>query len=132
MRFKNDGFTLIEVMFAVTIMGLILAPLFLLENTVLDGVGRVTLQFKQWLSAQNFLYESRRSQPISATEFSVEKKEKEPPLIIKYTLTPIPTNSVFKKNRNLYVETVTASEVQKKGEKQKLVNIRFKPPKVKP
>ena|SRR3989304_7621371 len=128
-HFKNDGFSLIEVMLAITIMGLMLVPLFLLENTVVDNVSTMALRFRQALSAQNFLYEARRSQLATTTKFNLEKKDEALPFIFQYTLAPLPTHSAFKKNRNLYSETVTVSEHRKKGEKQKLVTIQFKPPK---
>ena len=127
MHFKNEGFTLIEAMFAVLILGMVLAPLFVLENSVLQGVGTATEKFNQWLAAQNFLYEARRSQPKEATEFSLEKKEKEPVIQLKYNLKPISDPSALKKKKNLYQETVTATGPLKKGPSQDLTCFRFKP-----
>lgn len=97
MNFKNSGFSLIEAMLAVTIIGLVLAPLFLLEGTVFDQVTRAAYSFERFVIAQNFLYQARRAQPIASRDFSLEGKHERPLVQLEYRLMPVPENSVLSK-----------------------------------
>lgn len=129
MRFKNEGSTLIETMLAVTMMAMILAPLFLLENTVFDGVTRITEQFRRYLFAHNFLYEAQRKQPDDAREFSLEHKEIMPETSLRYTLKKV-SDGVFKKQTNLYRQEVVITSKDKHVAKDTLVTYIFKPIKI--
>lgn len=97
MNFKHSGFSLIEAMLAVTIIGLVLAPLFLLEGTVLEQVMRSASSFERFVIAQNFLYQARRAQPIAARDFSLEGKHEKPLVQLEYRLAPVSENSVLSK-----------------------------------
>lgn len=130
MRFKNEGSTLIETMLAVTMMAMILAPLFLLENTVFDGVTRVTEKFRRYLFAHNFLYDAQRKQPINAREFTLEQKQLVPETTLRYKLSKV-GDGVFKKQSNLYKQEVVISSKDKEVSQESLVTYIFKPVQIK-
>ncbi len=127
MHCKSEaGFTLIEAMIAVAIIGIILVPMFLLQGTILQEVGRRSHELRRMFFARQFFFEARQKQSETAIEYALEKKEKNPPTLLNYTLGSIPKNSSLKDTYNLYIERVTAIE---QGERfgQKLVHFVFKP-----
>ncbi len=127
MHCKSEaGFTLIEAMIAVAIIGIILVPMFLLQGTILQEVGRRSHELRRMFFARQFFSEARQKQSENAIEYALEKKEENPPTLLAYTLGSIPKNSSLKDTYNLYIERVTATE---QGERfgQKLVHFVFKP-----
>lgn len=130
MRSLNKGFSLIEAMLAVTMMGMILAPLFLLEGTVFDGVTRITEQFRRYLFAHNFLYQVAREQSPKVREFSLEQKKDIPPTTLQYKLKKV-SDGVFKNQKNLYRQEVLISTKDAKIQKDSLVTYLFKPTELK-
>lgn len=125
MHFKNDGFALIEAMFAVLLIGIVLSSLFLLENTVVENVGTLTQRYRRFLFAHNFLYEARRNQPLNAKEFTLEQKKNIPTTQLKYELKPVSEKSDFKNMRNLYKETITITGPER-APKEFYIAYRFK------
>lgn len=57
--FKNNrGFTFIEVLLAIAIVGLVLSPLFILQTSVVQSISRLSLHLHRIYSAEKFLFES--------------------------------------------------------------------------
>lgn len=130
MHFKNkSGFTLIEAMLAVAIMGIILTPLFLLEGTVFQGVSRFAQIFRRYMFAKEYLYEMRREQKEDATSLTLERNTKDiqPATILRYTLGPVASQSSLKDFKRLYKETVRASGMDRSVEPVTVVGFIFKP-----
>ena len=128
MHFKNkQGFSLIESMLAVAIMGLVLTPMFILENNVFNGVFRMAEQFHRMLFAQNFLYVAQRQEPMESTKYSLEHKEDNPFSMLRYTLSPIEKGSSLSPMKRLYKQQVEASGLEKTSPKSSVIHFIFKP-----
>lgn len=130
MRSLSKGFSLIEAMLAVTMMGMILAPLFLLEGTVFDGVTKITEQFRRYLFAHNFLYQVAREQQPKVRDYTLEQKKELPSTSLRYTLKKV-NDGVFKNQKNLYRQEVLISNQDSKIQKDSLVTYVFKPTEMK-
>lgn len=130
MRSLSKGFSLIEAMLAVTMMGMILAPLFLLEGTVFDGVTKITEQFRRYLFAHNFLYQVAREQQPKVRDYTLEQKKELPSTTLRYTLKKV-NDGVFKNQKNLYRQEVLISTQDSKIQKDSLVTYVFKPTEIK-
>lgn len=128
-RFKNSstGFTLIEAMIAVTIMGMILAPLFLLETNVFNAVVRMGEQFERLLFTKHFLYVAQQQEPIQSTDYTVEKKEDRPLSMVRYSLKPIAPTSSLAGVKRLYRQEVTATGIAATSPRAQLVHFVYKP-----
>ena len=76
-RFKNHkrGFTLIEVLISLAITGVVLTPLFMLHEMIMNRVNRSAKEFEYMLLCKNFLFSARQKQEPQAQEFSLEKTE---------------------------------------------------------
>lgn len=62
MHFKNnDGFTLIETLMTVAIMGMLLAPLMISEGSIISYVSTMSQEYARMLAAKSFLVGSRLS-----------------------------------------------------------------------
>ncbi len=128
MYFKNkQGFSLIEAMLAVTIVALVLTPLFVLENAIFSGVGRMAETFHRALFAQNFLYNAQRDEPVGSTSYTVERKEEKPLTMVRYTLSPIAKRSSLASVKHLFKQQVEASGVEKASPKATCVLFAFRP-----
>jgi prepilin-type N-terminal cleavage/methylation domain-containing protein len=125
--YAKNGFTLIEAMLAVVIVSLILAPIFVLEDTIFSAVGRTAQQFQQLMFAKNFLYKTRLDQKPTVTNITVEKREENPVTILKYSLGPVPADSSVKNIKHLYREFVEAKVPEKNGLSTPLLTFQFKP-----
>jgi prepilin-type N-terminal cleavage/methylation domain-containing protein len=128
-RFRNNnhGFTLIEAMIAVAIMGIILAPMFLLETNVFNAMARTAEQFHRLIFAKNFLYTAQQQEPLESTAYTLEKKEDRPLSMVRYQLQPIQQQSSLSSIKRLYRQEVVASGVQKGSPEGRIVHFIFKP-----
>ncbi len=128
MHFKNkQGFSLIEAMLAVTIVALVLTPMFVLENSIFSGVGRMAETFHRALFAQNFLYDAQRNEPTGSTNYTVERKEDKPLTMVRYTLSPVAKGSSLVSVKHLFKQQVEASGVEKTSPKATRVLFTFRP-----
>ncbi len=128
MSFKNKpGFSLIEAMFAITIIGLVLTPMFILENNVFNGIARMAETFHRLLFAQNFLYSAQRQEPPESTKYSLERKEDKPLSMARYTLAPIAKQSSLGSMKHLYQQRVEVSGLEKSSPKATMIQCIFKP-----
>ena len=128
MHSKNEqGFSLIEAMLAVAIVGLVLTPMFVLENTIFNGVGRMAETFHRALFAQNFLYRAQRDEPAGSTNYTVERKEEKPVTMVRYTLSPVAKGSSLAPVKRLFKQQVEASGLDKASPRATRVQFVFRP-----
>jgi len=128
MHFKNEqGFSLIEAMLAVTIIALVLTPMFVLENSIFNGVGRMAETFHRALFAQNFLYIAQRDEPVGSTNYTVERKEEKPLTMIRYTLKPVAKGSSLAGIPYLFQQQAEAVGVEKGSPQATRVLFSFRP-----
>lgn len=112
-RFKNNaGFTLVDVMIAIAIVGIVLTPMFVLQNNVMGSAIRLSERFHRLLRAKNFLFIAQEKEPAKATDYSVEKKEERPNTMLSYSLKPVAKDSVLAKLQYLYTQQVQAKDPQ--------------------
>lgn len=124
---NKHGFSLIEAMLAVTIIGLVLTPLFVLENSIFGAVGRVAETFHRALFAQNFLYDAQKDEPIGSTSYTVERKEDKPVTMVRYTLASVSKGSSLSSIRRLYTQRAEARGVSQASPKATRIQFVFRP-----
>ena len=124
---NKQGFSLIEAMLAVTIVALVLTPMFSLETSIFNGVGRMAETFHRALFAQNFLYDAQRDEPAGSTSYTVERKEDKPLTMLKYTLSAIPKGSSLSPIKRLFRQQVEASGLDKASPRAMRVLFTFRP-----
>lgn len=131
-RFKNhkNGFTLIEVIISLAITGVILTPVFMLHEMIMNRVNHSSKTFEYLLLCKNFLFSSRQKQEPEAQEFSAEKVE----IDVGATLTYALEKSVDQKSSlaslpGLHKEMVTVSWMdQDKKKQERLITFVYKTP----
>src|SRR5258706_11135678 len=76
-RFKNHkhGFTLIEVIISLAITGVILTPIFMMHEMIMNRVNRSSKAFEYMLLCKNLLFSARQKQDPDAQGFSLDKAE---------------------------------------------------------
>lgn len=131
-RLKNNktGFTLLEVLFSIAIVGVVLIPIYALQNQVMtriakaaQSVRRMFVGFDFFLSAQSALDEKK-----------IEKKSDDPPMQMNFDLEKIPSKSDLTKSFN-DIQLAKASfqwNVEGKKQTSELVAIVFTPPEPEP
>lgn len=124
----KPGFTLIEVLMAMTITALVLTPIFLIYETVMQRVTVSSQVYDLIVSAKNLLYEARRKQEPQAQSFTLEKKENDVTLI--YSLAQaVDQKSSLASLTGLHKEMVTLSWTEQGKKKQEqLVTFVYKQP----
>jgi prepilin-type N-terminal cleavage/methylation domain-containing protein len=126
----NLGFTLIEVMLAMMIAALTLAPVFLTFTMIIRQVNKSSRAYDYILLCKNFLNEARQKQESEAQEFSLEKKEIDFDATLSYFLEKgVSQTSVLKTLQGLHKEVVTVSwkENGQKKEEQLVAFVYKKP-----
>ncbi len=128
------GFTLIEALMAITILALIITPLFILQGSILRNVTYFSQRLRRVFLAKNFLFEMRIEAEKQQAEqaFALEKKIDEPLTQLAYKREKLSKKSALSSLEDLYVERVTATwEQQGQQLTQEIVSIVHKKPKPK-
>lgn len=137
MHFKNHkqacvskGFTLIETLLAVAIMGIILSPIFILHGAVLKRVGRASASFNVLLQGKHLMGEARQKQEPGAQEFSLDKKSDNPVATLRYELQKgLDKKSSLASFEGLHKELVTMTwNDQGQQRHERLVTFTYKKP----
>jgi type II secretion system protein I len=130
--FKNkfrSGFTLIEVLLAMAIIGLVLTPVFTGQSAISASVARARRAFGAILAAKNFLIDTEFNLAPDARTFATSKKSDEG-TILKYELKPLPDSSSLKKFKNVLIQSVTIQSPKARSKKQeRVVTFIYKPEK---
>ena len=130
-NFQNSskGFTLIEVLLAMAIIGLVLTPIFAIQLSVLRINSRASGILARIFAGKQFLVESEFQLKPDEQEKRIEKKLEKPPTTLLYELKRIPENSVLKKFKNVFIESVTMQWVDRQGKKrqERLTTFVYKP-----
>jgi len=130
--FKNEkaGFTLIEVLLALAIVGLVLSPIFMLQSNVLRSSSARSKLLSRVLEAKKFLLENEFGLSKEADASRNEKKIANPPATLIYELKKVSPESSLKNFKNLAAQTVTMQWVDQQGKRQqdKLVTFLYRRP----
>ena len=109
MRTKNNnGFTLIESMIAIAIVGFVLTPIFVLQTNVFSSALRVADRFHRNVQAAQFSFIAYRQQPPTAKDFKLERKEDKPTSTLRYAFEPVAKASSLAKEKGMYRQEVIA------------------------
>ena len=127
MRTKNEGFSLIESLAAIVIIGLVLTPIFTMETTVFNAVVSMAEQFHRTMQAGQFLFIAAQQQPPEAKEYSLERKDEKPISMIKYRFKPIDKKSKLAGFKNLYQQEAIANGRDKGAPEGRVIQFVFKP-----
>ncbi len=125
----TSGFTIIEVLIALAIAMVMLAPLLNLQGFIIRQTSRMSDATRRTLAAQEFLITTRAQTPEDAYEFSQEKKVPFLDLTLLYTLSKVGTQSKLTKQDDLYHETVAMTyQENNKTKRDYLVSFIYKKP----
>jgi len=131
-RFKNhkNGFTLIEVIISLAITGVILTPVFMMHEMIMNRVNRSSKVFEYMLLCKNLLFSARQKQDPDAQEFSLERAEIAFDATLTYALEKgIDQKSSLASLPGLHREVVTVSWTDQDAKKQdRLVTFVYKTP----
>ena len=124
---NNDGFTLIEVLLALSLMAMVLTPILISESTTMLSVGIFSRHFQRITVAKNYL--------VRAHKDALEDK-KTPPATIEDPQTTLSykqnkaSGPIAKQFKDIYRETVTIEWTEGNNKRQEtLVSFVFKPEK---
>jgi hypothetical protein len=111
MNFKNrNGFLLLEALFATVIVGMIMGPLFMTQNSILTHLSSGFAQVERLFVAKHFLIQTVITcKEMQGSEKSLEKKEINPETNMIFTLEPIPKESSLSKVKNIFLAKVQFS-----------------------
>ena len=123
------GFTLIEVLLSLAIIGLVLTPIFLIQSTVLRTSSASAHLFTRLMYAKDFLIDQQFEHSQESAPAQAELKITAPATTLKFDSQKIPENSALKKIKNVMVESVTMewTDARNKKRREKLVTFAFKP-----
>lgn len=128
MRFKNnEGFSIIEAMMAITIIGMVLAPIFILETNVFNAVGRLAEGFHRIISSKQFMVVAYAEQKPESKEFKLERKEENPMALMKYSFAPVDQKSSLAKLNGMYRKEVVTTGGDKTSPEGVAVQFVYKP-----
>ena len=128
--FKNsNGFTLVEVLLAMAIIGLVLTPIFAIQLGVWRSTTRSSQLLARIFAGKKLLVDSEFELSPDQREKRVERKLDRPATTMIYELKKIPENSSLKKFKNVLLESVTMQWVDRQGKKrqERLVTFLYKP-----
>lgn len=134
-HFKNklSGFTLIEVLLALAIIGIVLTPIFLIQQVVLRRSSSDARFFSRIIYAKDFLVDQQFENMQEAQEIgATEKKITNPPTTLIFSSKKIPENSALSKFKNVMLDSVTMQWTDERNKKrqEKLVTFSFRPEEV--
>jgi prepilin-type N-terminal cleavage/methylation domain-containing protein len=130
-HFKNhnrSGFTLIEVMFAVLVLGLVLIPLVGNQMTIVTRVIRASLQLQRTSALAYFLTDSTVKASRSEVKEKTQKKIDDPAMELTFELKKIEGDKKFKRYPDIYLQKAVG-KWQENGKPQTdtMISFLFKP-----
>jgi len=127
-RSKRRGFSFVEVMIAIGIIGIGLTPALLLQNMVLTRVSRMGSRLHRIFFAKQFIFTAREKRGEGVAEFYLEEQEPYPKTKLLYRSEPVDGEPMFDGLKGLYSERVVISW-QDGAERRKddLVTFGFEP-----
>jgi len=124
---SNKGFTLIEVLIALAIVGMALTPLLLNQSSLILRVAENARKIKRIFAAENFMVTSFIEFEKDPQKKKNVKKIEEPEIQLSYRIAK-PSEKIKKEFKDIYTTNVTTEwKEQEKAQKEKLVNFLFLP-----
>jgi prepilin-type N-terminal cleavage/methylation domain-containing protein len=111
----KKGFTLIEVIISIAVIGMVLSPLFILQGNVLQRVTAAAHRIHRLFFAQDFYLKAQRKQDEKTRKFTLEERQDFPPTLLTYDLGSLHKNSALADLPGLLMEKITIFDHPKKG-----------------
>ncbi len=129
MNFKNhNGFTLIEVMIAVAIMGLLLSPLFVLQSSVMNTVSKYSQRLVRVLAGQAFFGQIQLERALNPKLDKETKKIDDPESTFEYSFDDIDEKSKLAKFKDVGLKEVLTKWNSLEGpQEEALISFIFDP-----
>ena len=124
---NNNGFTLIEVLLALAIIGLILTPIFLGQAFIVRSNGRASRYLASLFAAKKYLVETELGLSAQVSEATSEKKIDNPRTTLRYELKKIPSVSSLKNFKNVLIERVSWADIRTPKKQDSLLTFLYKP-----
>ena len=129
-HFKNryqSGFTLIEAMIAIAIVGMVITPMLILETNIFSSVMRMGEKFHRLIIGKHFLYSVQEQEPSESIDYHLEKKIDKPLSTIRYTLKSIDKKSSLAKVARLFKQEVVVAGLEKASPESRIIHYIYKP-----
>jgi|GEM_PF-3163260 prepilin-type N-terminal cleavage/methylation domain-containing protein len=124
---SNKGFSLIEVMVAVTFMGLVMTAVFVLQGNSIRSINKWARHFDRIMAGMLFMTQTGIEKSKDATNL-VDKKLAKPATNMRYQMMEIPETSSLKDLKDVYIERVTLTWQEGKKKKQDtILMVRHRP-----
>jgi len=125
----KNGFTLIEVLIAVAMVGLLLSPLFITQESIFLSVAKGAQSFGRIIKAKNFYWSAKqKADKQEKPGFTLDKKLDDPIMMLKYEVTSQSQKSSLKDFKDVYKERVKITWQDGRRKKEDaLVSFVFKP-----
>lgn len=104
---NNNGFTLIEVMITVAILGILLTPLFILHSSNLSTLAISSTAVQRIIAARNFVVDTYVSLSPDTRTTTIEKKITNPLTVFTYELKDKVHNKELAALKGLCQENIT-------------------------
>jgi prepilin-type N-terminal cleavage/methylation domain-containing protein len=83
---SHNGFTLLEIMLSLVIVGIVLGPIFLLHGAIMQRMNTVSHQFYGILVGKQLFYQARQKQDPQAFEFTMNNQGEHETFTCTYNL----------------------------------------------
>lgn len=126
---KHLGFTLIEVLLALAIIGIVLTPIFVIQSIVLRRTSSGAQLFSRIVQAKDLLVDQQFENIQEVQPANAERKITNPATTLIFSSKKVPENSALKKFKHITIDTVTMqwTGVGNKKRQEKLVTFTYRP-----
>lgn len=128
---NNNGFTLIEVLLALMIMGLVFGSVYVSQGSAIRVIKSYSVRLRRVLAAKDFLIEMTTGQEDEKTQQEKQFKDDVPPTRLMFTQEPV-KSSALKDFNDMVVQKVKAEWLDGSIKNtEELITFAFKPKKEK-
>ena len=129
---KNAGFTLIEVLMAIAIVGIVLVPIYALQERMMQRIAKVAGDMHRMFVVYDFFVTTQR--PTNEKQTKINKESQDPIMRMSYEQEKASSRSSLQKNfNNLFIEKVSWQWMENgRKKKDSFISVHFEPPEPKP
>lgn len=105
--YNRNGFTLVEVMIALVVIGLAITPLLITESNVMNATARATAMWRRFTTAHHFLITNAAELSADQPTLTLENQSTRPSMTMKFSAQKVADSSSVAAFKQLYVQRVT-------------------------